>query len=139
MILLCSKHRVTLLLLLTVLQTACADAETDTSAEMARPEIIEEEMDVRDSAPDLDPNEALMTRADYGKAWPLTVDEGIVSCEGAGEVYFEAEGTTYAVNGLALGRDNAPEIDRIWAPDPQIKGLKIDIGPIIDTGLELCN
>ncbi len=80
-----------------------------------------------------------MSRQQLGKRWPLTVTSGVVRCEGAGEVYFEAQGTTYAVNGLALGRDRAPEIDRIWAPDPELKGLKIDIGPIIDKGLDLCD
>ena len=86
----------------------------------------------------LAPNEALMTSDELGEDWPLTVDEGIVRCEGAGEVYFEADGTTYAVNGTARGASDAPEIDQIWADDPEIKGLKINIGPIIDRGLELC-
>ncbi|HEX2296249.1 MAG TPA: DUF2511 domain-containing protein [Actinomycetota bacterium] len=125
------------LLLAVTLQTGCADAETTRPAEEPPAGEAAEEK-IEEAVRELAPNEALMTRADYGKDWPLTVDEGIVSCEGAGEVYFEAEGTTYAVNGLALGRYRGPQIDRIWAADPEIKGLKIDIGPIIDTGLELC-
>lgn len=87
----------------------------------------------------LSSNEASMSRTDLGDDWPLTVDKGVVSCEGAGEVYFTAHGTRFAVNGLALGADTAPDIDAIWAKDPDIKGLKIDIGPIIDRGLALCD
>lgn len=87
-------------------------------------------------------NEARMTRADLGADWPLTVDEGVVSCEGIseglGEIYFTAEGTKYAVNGLAQGASEGPDIDVIWADNPEMEGLKINIGPIIDRGLELC-
>lgn len=87
-------------------------------------------------------NEAHMSRAELGAEWPLTVDEGTVSCEGIGErlgqVYFTAEGTTYAVNGLAQGASDGPDIDQIWADDPEMDGLKINIGPIIDRGLDLC-
>ena len=79
-----------------------------------------------------------MSQDDLGSDWPLTVDEGVVSCEGAGEVYFTAGGTTYAVNGLALRNDDVPEVDAIWADDPDVKGLKVNIGPIIDRGLQLC-
>ena len=91
------------------------------------------------SPPSLAANEARMSRAELGDDWPLTTEEGIVSCEGAGEVYFTTNGTHYAVNGLANGLDNAPDIEAIWADDPKMKGLKINIGPIIDRGLELCD
>ena len=84
----------------------------------------------------------LLTRAAFGADWPLTVEEGTVSCEGIseglGEVYFSAEGTTYAVNGLAQGASDGPDIDLIWADNPEIKGTKINIHPIIERGLELC-
>ena len=124
---------------------AAVSCEPDTPAFKDRPNRTQPESErgagggsTSSDIPDLADNEAFMSRAEYGRDWPLTVPSGIVRCEGAGEVYFEAEGTTYAVNGLALGRDRAPEIDRIWAPDPDFKGLKIDIGPIIDRGLDLC-
>lgn len=87
---------------------------------------------------DLAANEAVMSSADLGNEWPLTVEAGIVRCEGAGEVYFEAEGTIYAVNGTAQGASDAPEIDPIWADDPEIDGVKISIHPIIERGLDLC-
>jgi hypothetical protein len=84
-------------------------------------------------------NETSISSDEFGNEWPLTVDEGIVRCEGAGEVYFTADGTTYSVNGLAMGNSDLPDIDVIWADDPEISGLKINISPIIDRGLELCD
>lgn len=84
-------------------------------------------------------NPGLITRADFGADWPLTVDEGVLTCEGAGAVYFTGEGTRYAVNGLARTQKDAPDIDPIWADDPSVEGLKKDIGPLIDRGLELCD
>ena len=100
---------------------------------------------VEESHPDgiemnLGPNEALMTQEQLGREWPLTVDQGIVRCEGAGEVYFETGGTAYLVNGTAQGASDGPEIDPIWADDTSVQGFKakINVGPIIDRGLELC-
>jgi Protein of unknown function (DUF2511) len=78
-----------------------------------------------------------VSRADFGADWPLTVQSGTLNCEGAGAVTFTTNGTTYAVNGLASGMDEWPEIDSIWANAPH--GLKKDIGPLIDRGLELCD
>jgi len=78
-----------------------------------------------------------IARADFGSDWPLTVAEGTLACEGAGAVTFTAEGTTYAVNGLAAGMDRWADIDPIWAPAPG--GLKKNIGPLIDRGLALCD
>ena len=47
-----------------------------------------------------------ITRADYGDAWPFTVEAGEVRCmnsrgPGSGDVVFIANGTTYAINGTA--------------------------------------
>jgi uncharacterized protein DUF2511 len=55
-----------------------------------------------------------VSRADFGADWPLTVQSGTLNCEGAGAVTFTTNGTTYAVNGLASGMDEWPEIDSIW-------------------------
>jgi hypothetical protein len=80
---------------------------------------------------------AEISRQDLGKDWPLTVDSGTLHCERAGldAVTFTADdGTTYAVNGAARGTDEWPDIDQIWADNPDAKGLKIDIGPLIQRG-----
>jgi hypothetical protein len=86
-----------------------------------------------------------ISQADLRNDWPLTVREGVLRCEGAGAVTFTSAGTTYAVNGLASGLGQYPDIDPIWADDPSAGTLigyevapKKNIGPLIDRGLELC-
>jgi hypothetical protein len=107
-----------------------------------------------------------ITKAEFGTAWPFSVDEGIVKCLplGAGAVVFETGGKTYAVNGIARGFARSHgflAIDAIWLQDPhflemakQIAASKnepvvkvleemgtptrISIQPILDTGVSLC-
>lgn len=93
------------------------------------------------SAPQLPPNQLHITKADFGDAWPFTVDEGVLTGTGSGgvgEVTFTTNGVTYGVNGLANGTGKYAEIEAIWAANPSIPGTKKDIGPIIKRGLELC-
>lgn len=93
------------------------------------------------TAPDEQPagTSVEVTRADFGRDWPLTVDSGVLSCEGAGAVYFTSGGTRYALNGLAQGQGDAPEVDPIWADNPSGFAPKKNIGPLIDRGLQLCD
>jgi hypothetical protein len=82
-----------------------------------------------------------VSKAELGEEWPFTVSEGVIHCEGSGgvgAVTFEANGTTYAVNGFAKDQDVGADIEEIWADDPTAPGLKKNIGPIIDRGLALC-
>jgi hypothetical protein len=79
-----------------------------------------------------------VSRSEFGKDWPLTVEEGVLRCEGAGAVTISTGGTTYAVNGLAGGMDIYRDINAIWADNPQIPSTKQYIGDLIDMGLELC-
>jgi hypothetical protein len=76
-----------------------------------------------------------------GDRWPLTVNSGLLRCEGSngfGAVVFRApDGMDYGVNGVALGKHFA-DIKPIWRKDPDSPGLRIDIGPLIDIGLTLC-
>jgi hypothetical protein len=83
-------------------------------------------------------NSETVSRAGIGDQWPLTVDSGVLSCEGAGAVYFTADGTRYAVNGTAMTTEDAERITAIWADDPTGLSLKRNIGPLIDRGLKLC-
>ncbi len=90
-------------------------------------------------------NERSVSRADYGNAWPLTVESGTLRCEEPGAVTFtsDEDGTTYSVNGTAEGMAEASgwqNIRPIWAddPNPTMEGLEISIGPLIDDGLALC-
>lgn len=88
--------------------------------------------------PPTDPTSKTISRADYGDAWPLTVESGILSCQPPSAVVFVAsDGTAYAVNGTAESAGYA-EIEPIWADDPDPYIPKISIGPLIQNGLALC-
>ncbi|WP_261784177.1 YebY family protein [Curtobacterium sp. TC1] len=88
----------------------------------------------------------LLVSTDFGDEWPLTVPYVVAHCDNivAGGRALEVltvdapDGATYAANGTAKDRTTAPAIDPIWAADPDVSGLKIDISPVIDAGLELC-
>lgn len=80
-----------------------------------------------------------VSRSTLGERWPLTVESGTLHCEGSA-VTFVTGGTTYAVNGTAVGqmeRRGWKDIGAIWALAEQ--GLKKDISPLIDRGLALCS
>ena len=49
-------------------------------------------------------NERNLVSADFGTAWPFTVDQGILACVDGASVIFTASGTTYALNERARGR-----------------------------------
>lgn len=77
-----------------------------------------------------------VTKVDYGDKWPFTVEEGEVRCLPVRKVVFISEGTTYAVNGTA--KNDYPEIAPIWLDNPTIEGLKVNLQPILNLGLSLC-
>ncbi|NPC95523.1 DUF2511 domain-containing protein [Nocardioides sp. zg-DK7169] len=89
----------------------------------------------------------LLVRTDYGAEWPLKVDYAVLSCEsktvmGRGLLIVTMEdpdGNAYAVNGTAQDHTDLPGIGPIWADDPDVNGLKIDISPVINAGLALCS
>lgn len=83
-----------------------------------------------------------VSRSEFGQDWPLTVESGTVEClplsPSLGSVIFTDDGgTTYAVNGTARDHTDFPDIHPIWADAPF--GAKVDISPIIDAGLSLCD
>lgn len=68
-----------------------------------------------------------LTKAEFGSAWPLSVDEGVVRCleVGGGAVVFEADGKTYALNGVAKTAARAHgyaflPTETIWLEDPKL-------------------
>ena len=107
-----------------------------------------------------------LTKAEFGDAWPFSVDDGVIRClsNEPGAVVFESGGTIYAVNGIANGlaeQHGFHPIESIWLDDPKFfdmaeelaaadqepvaqvlealgKPTKISIGPILDTGVALC-
>jgi hypothetical protein len=45
------------------------------------------------------------------------------------------------VNGTALGRREAHgwrDVDEVWADGPDVDGLTMNMGPVIERGLALC-
>lgn len=119
-------------LLVVPILSGCEDPTVEASEEKAT-EVTEEEM--------ADPEPGEVTREEYGEDWPLTVDEAKVRCEGAMAVVVEADGETYALNGVAR-QAGYPNVDPIWRDHPDVPdGMdpwKVNIGPLIDLGLELC-
>jgi len=96
--------------------------------------------------PNLPPGQIRVSKQEFGDAWPLTVDEGILSCTGSsrmGEVVLIVNGKKYAVNGVAMsqkvnGQKAYADVIEIQANDPKIPGVKKSVGPLIDRGLKLC-
>lgn len=79
-----------------------------------------------------------VSQAEFGDAWPLTIDRGTVRCEPPGAVVFQApDGSDYGVNGVATSQ-GYPELAPIWADDPDPLVPKKSIGPLLDRGLALC-
>lgn len=79
-----------------------------------------------------------ISKADFGKAWPFTVPDGILRCKDGVAITFEHGGTKYAVNGSAKSLGFA-DIAPIWADDPSpLGGPKKDLGPINERGQKLC-
>lgn len=80
-----------------------------------------------------------ITRQEFGKAWPLTVEEAYLECE-AYAVTVSANGKTYAVNGRAIDQHKHPDLTEIWAIDESYHdpAIRKDIGKLIDEGLKLC-
>lgn len=120
----------------TVAPLAAAPAPTEapapTVAPTARPAAT------RRPAPTTAPGRDTLTATEVGDAWPLTVSGGTFRCDGMA-VLFVAEGTTYALNGIARGRmgtEGWADIQAIWRDDPS--GLKMNIAPVLDAGLRFC-
>jgi hypothetical protein len=89
----------------------------------------------------------LLVSTSFGNDWPLTVPYAVVHCDtistGGRDLQVATvdapDGKTYAANGTAKDHGDFADIDPIWAPDPDVAGLKISISPVIDAALALCN
>ena len=87
------------------------------------------------------PNARRLDSRDYdADVWPLTVSSGIVRCEESGAVTFQPTGgdVRYAINEAAQGLTELPELFTIWKRDPENNGLRVDISPVVEPGLDLC-
>lgn len=70
--------------------------------------------------------------------WPFTAYSGELACVNGAAITFTTAGKTYPVNGTAHALKLGTNIEDIWAPDPEIKGARKNIGPIIAAGQKLC-
>ena len=92
-------------------------------------------------------------REDLGEEWPLTIEKGYLHCDcvdrrgfplfqcvkGAITVHDPLEGITYSVNGVPAPQfARSADIKQIRRTDPKDPSVKIDLGPLIVRGLELC-
>ena len=77
-------------------------------------------------------------KAEFGDKWPFTVEAGVVDCVRGGGAIFRSNGQTYQLNGTASHMGYQP-VNPIWRDNPEINGLKIDIGPMIDLALKQCS
>ncbi|MEZ5408281.1 MAG: DUF2511 domain-containing protein [Acidimicrobiales bacterium] len=68
--------------------------------------------------------------------WPFTVADGVLHCEGRA-VYLVADGSAYAINGLAMTW--AEPMGLIDVRDSAIYQGSAALGPVIDAGLALCD
>lgn len=88
-------------------------------------------------------NEAWIEPGNITGDWPFTVSGGTLRCDPrdiGGAVTFETDGTVYALNGTALTLEAGEDIrtSSVWRDTGDPVAPKIDIGPVIKRGLELC-
>lgn len=86
----------------------------------------------------------VVSRAQMGAAWPLSVADGAVSCQGsrdAGALFFEREGKRWALNGTALTGGRTPDIadSGFLVPDSRIKGSFKSVTPLMDAARDACS
>ena len=82
---------------------------------------------------------------DYGDAWPLTVSEARLFCDG-NMVFVRVDDIYYPLNGRAKSqlRTRRPawivrDLKDIWKFRVPEFDLRVSISPLIDDGLILCN
>lgn len=82
-----------------------------------------------------------VTRAEYGDAWPFTVESGYLDCRDGYAALFRANGVEYQLNGFAASRGYAA-IDPIWRDrndnEPGGLQLKVNLGQLVDRALKEC-
>lgn len=69
--------------------------------------------------------------------WPLTVTSGEVERLPDNSVVFHHAGSTFALNGIATGKRQYMDVERIWRFNPDGSGERVNIGPLIDLGNNL--
>ncbi len=134
------------LILLLFLAGCGRAAETEKSTNHDDPDQVAEQSLQRQVAPSPPvkktiPNRSVVvTEKEYGNKWPFTVPSVTLRCvslPGGDGIIVECDGKKYAINGTA--QSTYPAVDPIWRDNPDLPGTKINIGPLIERGTELCN
>lgn len=89
------------------------------------------------------PGIVLISEEDFGDRWPFTQPEMHLTClPGNAVVVMDVNsGAMYPVNGVASGKAQQMgmgSLQDVWRNDPELEGLKVDMGIIINRGLTLC-
>lgn len=92
-----------------------------------------------------DGNKVLVTPDCVAEEWPLTVDEGEAYCTEPSAALLrvpagQPEGGIYGLNGMADSVvDGLKPLEDVWRENPDIDGTRINIGPLIDIALAMCD
>ena len=78
-----------------------------------------------------------VTRTVFADAWPLTIEEGTLTCAQGDAIVLIAGKRRYAVNGIARSTHQGEDIGPIWDL-PILPGVKTEITPLLDVGIGLC-
>lgn len=88
-----------------------------------------------------EPRGNVITRADLGEKWPLTVDEVELGCADDMPYIVAPDGTEYALTGAGYTHGDYAELEAtnpLWADNPTIDGAKFNIKPLTDAAWKLC-
>ena len=90
----------------------------------------------------------VVTRAEFGADWPLTVDGGTLRCKFPDSMrpqlhalLIEVGGTAYTLNGTARAHAAAngwEDMRPIWRDNPSIPGTKVAVTPLLERAEALC-
>ncbi|SFP61632.1 DUF2511 domain-containing protein [Hydrogenimonas thermophila] len=91
------------------------------------------------------PQEKVVTKKEFGDKWPLKTDKAIIKCYvddvGKAPVVI-VNGKAYGLTGYAdmhYGQNDLKALNEVWADNPKIKGLKMDLGYLTEKAKELCD
>lgn len=82
-----------------------------------------------------------VSRAEFGKNWPLSVDSVELRCYGRALV-FAHDNRIFTINGTAESqaiKNGWLDMGNIWRNNPDIEGTKIPISPLIARAQKLCD
>ena len=77
---------------------------------------------------------------DYGAEWPLTVTSAVLGCEPGDIAMLTVDGHSYPLDTGMDANEVHPDLERIWAKDPQVGSTeRRDLSPLVTDAMELCD